>query len=81
MFVAVPKEDIPTNIRASFRQNTKELLDFVASGLPCAQYILQEGEKAESKASCFKVAATRSNIPVSIVRRGSHIFFVRKEDE
>lgn len=79
MFVAVPKEDIPTNIRASFRQNIKELLDFVASGLPCAQYILQEGEKAESKATCFKAAATRSNIPVSIVRRGDHIFFVRED--
>lgn len=81
MFVAVSKEEAMNDVQTGYGWNIKELHDFLASGLPCAQYILQEGEKAESKASCFKVAATRSNIPVSIVRRGSHIFFVRKEDE
>lgn len=81
MFVAVSMEDATNDVRAGYGGNIKELHDFLESGLPCAQYVLRDGENAASKAACFKTASRRYDLPVVVSRHKDRIYFFRKEND
>lgn len=81
MFVSVSKEEAMNDVQTGCGWNIKELHDFLESGMPCAQYVLQDGENARSKAAGFNTAARRCHLPVVVSRHKDRIYFFREENK
>lgn len=80
MFKPIPVDEIPVISRQHHGKYVEELDRFIESGIPAAEYIIEDGKDPLYVNRALYLAVQRNNYPVMISRRKDRIFFIRKED-
>lgn len=80
MLVPVNIDEIPKATRKHHGKYVDIIDDFIESGIPAAEYVIDDGKAPLYVNRALFLAVQRNNYPVQICRRKDRIFIIRKEE-